>query len=488
MPASLGAYRFFYFGKEFLVKNKMKKRLIFGLSIIPLLAYLTSFSKDTFIFILALNISLWLLFTSLLAVALFNLAKIIPRSKRPASRMPIFVVIIFIAVVCSLVIFRQGVHNSIQLSPYESLKSLPYLTWSPAKAGDIQKAGVTRYNRNLSYTGVNIYNSRNLSTAYLMDMSGGILHEWSHKIDKTDSWQDIKLCENGDLLAIVKDKMLICLDWDSNIKWIKRMRFHHDVAVAKDKRIWALAWKDEVVFVYGLPLPILNEYIVVLSADGEVEKELSLFKILKGEIAFGSIISIYRNMVKPDFIRLVLMRKMSGRPILDEDAYYFDVFHNNTVEIINRDIAGLCKDGDILISPRNLDLIGIVDVKREKLIWSWGKNNLSRQHHPALLDNQNILVFDNGVGRGYSRLVEINPYENKIVWEYKTSPPGKLYSAGSSSGQRLPNGNSLITDSDAGYAFEITQEGEVVWEFYNPQVRKGSNLRAVIASMERIPA
>ncbi|MDD5027800.1 MAG: hypothetical protein PHV58_04895, partial [Candidatus Omnitrophica bacterium] len=230
----------------------MKKKLALGLSIIFLLVYLTSFSKDTFFFILVLNISLWLLFTSLLAVVLFKLAKIILPNKRPVNRRPIFAVIIFIAAVCSLVIFRQGIHDSVQLPPHESLKSLPYLTWGPVKEGDMQKAGVTRYNRNLSYAGLNIYSSRNLPTAYLMDMSGDVLHEWSNKIDKADSWQDIKLCENGDLLAIVKDKMLICLDWDSNIKWIKRMRFHHDVTVAKDKKIWALAWKDEVVFIYGL--------------------------------------------------------------------------------------------------------------------------------------------------------------------------------------------------------------------------------------------
>jgi hypothetical protein len=34
--------------------------------------------------------------------------------------------------------------------------------------------------------------------------------------------------------------------------------------------------------------------------------------------------------------------------------------------------------------------------------------------------------------------------------------------------QRLPNGNTLITESDKGRAFEVTREGEIVWDFYNP--------------------
>jgi hypothetical protein len=33
---------------------------------------------------------------------------------------------------------------------------------------------------------------------------------------------------------------------------------------------------------------------------------------------------------------------------------------------------------------------------------------------------------------------------------------------------RLPNGNTLIVESDAGRAFEVTAEGEIVWEFLNP--------------------
>ena len=31
----------------------------------------------------------------------------------------------------------------------------------------------------------------------------------------------------------------------------------------------------------------------------------------------------------------------------------------------------------------------------------------------------------------------------------------------------MPNGNTLITDSNNGRVFEVTKNGEVVWEFYN---------------------
>ena len=52
---------------------------------------------------------------------------------------------------------------------------------------------------------------------------------------------------------------------------------------------------------------------------------------------------------------------------------------------------------------------------------------------------------------------------------------------------RLTNGNTLITESDGGRLFEVTPEGEIVWEFINP-VRGGENdeFIPILSSGERI--
>jgi len=90
-----------------------------------------------------------------------------------------------------------------------------------------------------------------------------------------------------------------------------------------------------------------------------------------------------------------------------------------------------------------------------------------------MLDNGNILVFDNGMHRkfaskDYSRAVEINPSTGESVWEYKDEPVSDFYSSFISGCQRLPNGNTLICEGQTGRIFEVTTEGEIVWEFYNP--------------------
>jgi hypothetical protein len=102
-----------------------------------------------------------------------------------------------------------------------------------------------------------------------------------------------------------------------------------------------------------------------------------------------------------------------------------------------------------------------------------------------VLENGNILLFDNGVYRKYSRVIEIDPRSGKIVWEYKGNPPESFFYVDRGAAQRLPNGNTLIVDSAEGRVIEVTKSGEVVWEFYNPVIDAKEQKRAKIYRMMR---
>ena len=56
------------------------------------------------------------------------------------------------------------------------------------------------------------------------------------------------------------------------------------------------------------------------------------------------------------------------------------------------------------------------------------------------------------------------------VWEYSLSGQGRFlfFSHYVSSVQRLPNGNTLITEGADGRIFEVTPEDEIVWEYVSP--------------------
>lgn len=49
--------------------------------------------------------------------------------------------------------------------------------------------------------------------------------------------------------------------------------------------------------------------------------------------------------------------------------------------------------------------------------------------------------------RDYSRVIEVEPVKRKVVWEYKAEPPESFFSGVMGGNQRLPNGNTLITES-----------------------------------------
>ncbi|MBU2560656.1 arylsulfotransferase family protein, partial [archaeon] len=164
-----------------------------------------------------------------------------------------------------------------------------------------------------------------------------------------------------------------------------------------------------------------------------------------------------------------------------------DPLHANALEILPRDAAGLWQRGDLLLSIRELDLIVVLSPDGRRLRWSWGPGEIERQHHPSLLENGHLLIFDNGQRQGRSRVLELDARARKIVWSYVGKPPKSFFSPIRGGCQQLPNGNTLITDSERGRAFEVTRDKQLVWEFYNPDLQPfvKEQLRAPIYRMLR---
>jgi hypothetical protein len=130
-------------------------------------------------------------------------------------------------------------------------------------------------------------------------------------------------------------------------------------------------------------------------------------------------------------------------------------------------------NGDILISFMKNNTVVIIDKRTGGIKWRWGQHIMAHQHCPSVLDNGNILIFDNHlhpieISMGYSRVMEVDPEINEIVWCYGGGDElHYFYSSTMSSCQRLPNGNTFICESSWGRLFEVTASGEIVWEYIN---------------------
>jgi hypothetical protein len=111
--------------------------------------------------------------------------------------------------------------------------------------------------------------------------------------------------------------------------------------------------------------------------------------------------------------------------------------------------------GNTLVSLRNFNVIAEVD-PQGKLVRTIGKGLFEAQHDPLVLPDGNLLVANHVEPH---TIIELDP-SGKVVWQY-TIPNRQSWPVRDAN--RLPNGNTLITESDR--IIEVTKEGQVVWQF-----------------------
>jgi hypothetical protein len=124
----------------------------------------------------------------------------------------------------------------------------------------------------------------------------------------------------------------------------------------------------------------------------------------------------------------------------------------------------LFKAGQLLLSFRHLDALAVLDPDRGKVVWGT-HGPWHAQHDASFLDNGHLLLFDNLGSPGGSRVLEYDPRTQAFPWSYPDDIGfGKpFFSRTRGRTQRLPNGNTLIVNSDSGEMFEVTSSRELVW-------------------------
>lgn len=335
-------------------------------------------------------------------------------------------------------------------------------------------------------------------TVYLIDMNGEICHLWG------GASPDSKYLGNGNLLTGIGGRSAVSLtrhhtaagcaskaaelSWEGNAVWTYEIEpgteLHHDLARMDNGntllllRNWAeapegwAAYKEPQNLWYVLPRekplkkPVLNDFIREVNPAGETVWEwhsVDHFEDFDWDEKTREAVAV------------------SGG----------DWLHANSIEVL--------PDGNILTSFNRASMVAIIERETGNIIWTWGtgENGTVGQHGPTLISEGyqgagNILIYDNGGGngyegkkRGYTRLIEVNPETDEIEWEYVNLPMNwmrnhhamgptmmhhvrRFFSPAWGSVQRLPNGNTLSVDSAGNRLFEITYEGEIVWEYISP--------------------
>lgn len=363
--------------------------------------------------------------------------------------------------------------------------------WHTARSDDL---GVTVYDPSSVNSGVTLYTSGHEASAYLISMSGEVLHRWHRPF--SEIWNEsaavrrpqpdshvymrkAMLAGNGDLLAIYEGAGdtpygygLVKLDKDSNILWSYLQSAHHDFDVATDGSIYVLTHEiidEPLEHLQHLQSPRFEDFVVVLSPEGKELRKIPLLRAVDE--------SEYRQM----------LFAVSSFSVADP-------LHTNSVHVITKGDAArfpYAKPGQLLVSFRELSALGVIDPELGKLVWAL-KGYWARQHDPQILDSGNILLFDNlgnfNRADGRSRVIEFDPGTLSLVWQYTGTASSPLKSMIRSYSQRLANGNTLITESNGGRILEVTAAGEIVWEYINP-VRGGpvNGMIPIVCKAQRLP-
>ncbi len=294
----------------------------------------------------------------------------------------------------------------------------------------------------------------------IVNMNGEVVHEWQRPAMPGNY---AYLLPNGNLLSstrtsqgpmlAAKGGLIQEVDWDGHVVWqyVDHLQ-HHDFRQLPNGHLIYIGWEE---------MPA--EHVARIKADFEPPRpgETVWADVLREVDRGGKLVWEWRVCEHME------IEKYPLSPLSVPDDYG----HANTVFPM--------RDGNIMITLRSLDLVAVIDRKTGKFLWERKERDWGGPHDCHQLDNGNYMVFANRDGlipRG-SAVIEFDPKTNENVWEYWGNPTQTFDSCRTSGAQRLASGNTLICEGIWGRIFEVTPDGEIVWEYISPfitqNVRRG---------------
>ncbi len=284
--------------------------------------------------------------------------------------------------------------------------------------------------------------------AVLIDSDGAVRHWWRLMEDPEMAIRPernrfphgfLVLPDGSALFAMDGGNSLNRIDVCSHPIWAREGEFHHSIARADDGNIWT--WD--------------NYWMVKIDPEtGETIKRLHPIQISRAN---------------PD-IDIFGLRQTDH---LGESKWTDDFWHPNDVEPLPAQWADAYPDfdaGDLLVSLRSINLVFVVSPETMKIKW-WRIGDWRRQHDPDWGPDGRILVYDNNMHRGVSRIVSLDPR----LWGVETVVDGETYDFYSEirgKVQQHSGGSILVTSSQQGRAFELNSSGEIQFDFesvYSPE-------------------
>lgn len=291
---------------------------------------------------------------------------------------------------------------------------------------------------------------------FIVDMQGNVVHEWD--LPGCPGGY-ARLLPNGNLFVSTETEtgpefkggaqggLMQELDWDGNVvnEYVDHFQ-HHD------------CWR----------LP--NGH--TLYAAWERMPEEHARRVRGGQPGSAPENGMYSDVVRE--------ADAAGNLVFEWHAWQMDIEKYEINPLMSRRVWAWCnttfplENGDILISLRTINTCAIIDRGTGEFSWEHADFSWGGQHDPQMLDNGNILLFANGdctyEPHPFSRIIELDPESGEEKWVYKDAPSRNFHSHHISGQQPLWTGNILICEGLWGRIFEVTRDGDLVWEYISPHL------------------
>lgn len=308
--------------------------------------------------------------------------------------------------------------------------------------------------------------SDSINGALLLSEEGQIIWQW-RVTEAGLSWDEhassdrafphgVLITPDGELIAAFDSGVsLQKIDRCSQRVWATKTRVDHSLSLAPNGDIWGVLSPDSL--------------LVFDPKTGRRKRQLDMMKIIDRNPEIDPL-----GLRQLDTAHQSKWVKQGG-----------SFWHPNDVEPLPSALADAFPQfdsGDLLISMRSINLVFVLSPKNLQIKW-WRIGAWRRQHDPDWQPNGMITVFNNNSHRAFSTIVQIDPktYQSEVIFNGEKE---KFYSWMRGKHQRLSSGHLVITSPQQGRFFEVTPEGEVVFEFVN---RFDSNHAMLISEAITLP-
>jgi hypothetical protein len=412
------------------------------------------------------------------------------------------------------------IKNLLKKSQFVSLAiGMAGAPWAALAEPSVFPTGTTIYDPQKAYNSFVLFTGGDGVTR-LIDLNGAVVHDWRYR-GQPSVYIDPALVggarghvfvtlesEQGRGTDLVPGRAVTNLsktvgelDWDGKTIWSFGPKApggvaaqHHDIARLPNGNTLVLANQTRPIPGFSYP-ESLDDVVYEVNPTGEIVWSWALSDHLEEFGLTDEDLRLVRRADKADYFHVNNLKPLGPNHWFDEGDPRF-------------------APDNLIFDSREANVIAIIDRKTGKIVWSLGPHypsataqrggfakklprpvdQISGQHDAQIIPEGlpgagNLLVFDNQGAAGYppapltltagSRVVEIDPVKKQIVWQYSAANSGNsgwtFRSTHISSARRLPNGNTLIDEGQIGRFFQITPQGEIVWEYLNPYPRRGKD-------------